>query len=74
MLPTEAFKAEKEMLPLKESEGRVSGETLYLYPPGSPLVVAGEEIDSALVSAIRQYNKYDYTVHGMKNGFIPVVK
>ena len=74
MLPTDAFKAKKEMLPLKESKGYVSAETLYLYPPGSPLLVAGELIDEKIIEAIRRYDEYGYTIHGTKKGYIPVVK
>ena len=74
MLPTEAFKAGREMLPLKDAEGRAAAETLYLYPPGSPLLVAGEKIRKTAINAIRQYGEYGYTVHGIKNGFVPVVK
>ena len=40
----EAYDGEKETVPLKESEGRISGEFLYLYPPGIPLLMPGERI------------------------------
>jgi len=34
LTPREAFYAEKEMVPLEETLGRVSGESLMSYPPG----------------------------------------
>ena len=34
---------------MQESEGRIAGEFLYLYPPGIPLLVPGERISEEIV-------------------------
>lgn len=39
-----AVEGDWEIVSLKESKGRVSAEYAYLYPPGIPLLVPGEEI------------------------------
>ena len=35
---------------LGDSAGQVSGEYIYLYPPGIPLVVPGEQITEKLIA------------------------
>lgn len=42
--PREAFYAEREILPLASSRGRVSSEFVMCYPPGIPLLAPGELI------------------------------
>lgn len=42
--PREAFMAPKRKIPLKESLGKIVGETISPYPPGIPLIVMGEEM------------------------------
>ena len=48
----EAYDGEKETVPLKESEGRISGEFLYLYPPGIPLLMPGERISRDVLGRV----------------------
>jgi lysine decarboxylase len=42
--PREAFYADREILPLASSYGRVSSEFVMCYPPGIPLLAPGELI------------------------------
>ncbi len=42
--PREAFLARKRFLKVKECLGQIAGETISIYPPGIPLITAGEEI------------------------------
>jgi len=44
LTPRQAFDANREAIPLETSGGRVSAETVGIYPPGIPLICAGEEI------------------------------
>ena len=46
----EAAKLPTEFVPHAEALGRVSGDFLWAYPPGIPLLVPGEVIDESLVS------------------------
>ncbi len=50
MSPREAAYAPIEYLPLAKTAGRIAGEHLVPYPPGTPAVAAGEEIDEAHIS------------------------
>lgn len=43
-LPNQAFFTEKERLPLSQTIGRISGCCIKKVPPGSPLLIPGEEI------------------------------
>ncbi len=54
--PHEAFYAEKEQLPLAETEGRVCSEFVMCYPPGIPILAPGERITPEILRYI-QYAK-----------------
>jgi arginine decarboxylase len=45
VVPRAAFFSAHERVPLEQSKGRVSAETLSVYPPGIPGVVVGEPFD-----------------------------
>ncbi len=49
-----AYRAESEILPLKECVGRISSELISPYPPGIPFLLPGEIIDQRRVEWIRQ--------------------
>ncbi|MDR1069520.1 MAG: amino acid decarboxylase, partial [Gracilibacteraceae bacterium] len=44
LTPREAWLAPKRSVPLAAAAGLVAGETVSVYPPGVPLIMAGEEI------------------------------
>lgn len=50
--PQEAFYAEKESLPLRESVGRVCSEFVMCYPPGIPILAPGERITAQIIDYI----------------------
>ena len=50
--PQEAFYAEKESLPLRETEGRVCSEFVMCYPPGIPILAPGEKITREILDYI----------------------
>ena len=41
----EGMEGKKQRVLFSESEGLISGEYAYLYPPGIPLLTPGEKID-----------------------------
>jgi len=60
LTPREAFFAQKEIVPFDRSViGRIAGETVTLYPPGVPIVAAGEKIDEEV---------YEFIVERMEQG------
>lgn len=58
----------------ESSEGFVSAEYAYIYPPGIPLIVPGEEITAEAVSQLSAYEKMGFSVEGPeKQGKIEVL-
>lgn len=67
----------KEVIPLGDSVGRVSGEYIYLYPPGIPLLVPGERISRELLKCILSYQTDGLQLQGlqdMKGQYIKVIQ
>ena len=50
--PQEAFYADKESLPLMETEGRICSEFVMCYPPGIPILAPGEKITGDILKYI----------------------
>lgn len=63
----EAYDTEKEEILLEQSAGRISGEFLYLYPPGIPLLVPGEKISQELLERVVFYRKEGLSLQGLKD-------
>jgi len=51
--PQYAFYAEKESLPLDETEGRVCSEFVMCYPPGIPILAPGERVTKDILRYIK---------------------
>ncbi|HAB60617.1 MAG TPA: hypothetical protein DCE48_07935 [Lachnospiraceae bacterium] len=67
LTPYEAYNLRKESINLDESIGNIAAEYIYLYPPGIPLVVPGEEITKEIISRIKEYKKAGLHIKGMKD-------
>jgi len=50
--PQKAFYAEKKMIPISESSGKISGEFVMAYPPGIPILAPGEKITDEIIDYI----------------------
>ncbi len=50
--PKAAFYAEKESLPIRETEGRICAEFVMCYPPGIPILAPGECITKDIIEYI----------------------
>lgn len=61
----EALDSEREMVQLERAAGRISGEFVYLYPPGIPLLVPGERIEQEVINSILKYKDRGYAVQGL---------
>ncbi len=60
MTPQEAFYAEKEeMIPIRETNGRICTEFVMCYPPGIPILAPGERIPQEIS---------DYIVYAKEKG------
>ena len=52
---------------LLESAGSVSGEFVYLYPPGIPILAPGELVTPEILDALATCQKRNMEVQGMKD-------
>jgi arginine decarboxylase len=51
--PREAFFAPQESVPIHQSVGRMSAETICPYPPGIPLILPGERITKEAIAQLQ---------------------
>lgn len=70
LTPREAFLAPKRQIPLKESLGKILGESISPYPPGIPWVVMGEEMTPEVLEALlnspsKRWQGWDNPEHGI---------
>lgn len=54
--PSEALRKEKTEIPFDQSVGQICGEMIAPYPPGIPVITAGEVITETLHKLIQNYN------------------
>jgi arginine/lysine/ornithine decarboxylase len=71
--PRLAYYAEGEMVPLKDSTGRIATTMVVPYPPGIPLLVPGQLITDEIVSAFMTYRDFGVEIHGLSDGMLKVV-
>ena len=60
-----AMDADLKRCALEESVGQISGEFAYLYPPGIPIIVPGEQITGHFVRNMRRYKAQGFEVQGL---------
>ena len=61
----DAWEREGIEIPLSESKGYAAGDFITLYPPGSPLLVPGEEITAEFIGNIRECFRLGLNVQGV---------
>lgn len=67
MTITQAMDSRGRRCPLKESEGKVSQEFAYLYPPGIPLIAPGERISREILSQLEQNVMAGLSLEGLSD-------
>lgn len=75
--PRDAFYAETEVIKLKASAGRISAESIMVYPPGIPIFIPGEIITEENLQYIQQNLDAGLPVQGLEDEkleFIRVIK
>lgn len=58
---------EAETVYICKSEGRITKEYIYLYPPGIPILVPGEQISGAILEQISYYKNKKLRIKGLKD-------
>ena len=74
MLPREAFFASRQAVPFEAAAGRICGESISFYPPGIPLIMPGEEIDSSLIRYCRQMQARKLNVSGPRDSLLQTIE
>lgn len=70
-----ALERGKELVEIDKAGGRIAGSYVYLYPPGIPLVIPGEQLTKELCQQIRIGIEAGWELHGLEeNGRIKVIK
>lgn len=70
----EAWEQKVVSLSMQEAIGKISADYIYLYPPGIPILVPGEEITEAFIEDIRLCQKQGLEVEGLlEDGKIAIV-
>lgn len=64
---SEAGQMEGKVVNLEDSAGYVSASSLYLYPPGIPFLLPGEEITEEMIGYVRKLQETKLKVQGLKN-------
>lgn len=74
MTPRDAFYANTEIIPLKESAGRIIAEFVMVYPPGIPIFIPGEIITEENVSYIFKNLEAGLPVQGPEDSTLQMIR
>lgn len=72
----EAMELDSEEVSFEEASGRISGASVFLYPPGIPILLPGEMIDRNFIEYVRECIKLNMNLFGIadiKNERINVI-
>lgn len=61
------MESRKKQVLLEKSEGLISGEYAYLYPPGIPLLTPGERIDRQFIEQTLQWKSQGIYLQGLQD-------
>lgn len=62
-----ALDCDGRKIPVEESNGKISQEFVYLYPPGIPILAPGERITEDILERIRWYGYKGLSVQGLSD-------
>lgn len=61
---------EKKQIDFLQSEGKISGEYVWIYPPGIPFIAPGEKIDKNIINYIKVLSENGFEIKS-DNGEVP---
>ena len=74
VLPREAKFAPKSRVPIGTAAGRVAGETIATYPPGVPIIMAGEVFSHDVVEYLQAMHRCGAVLKGASDPAFLTVK
>lgn len=72
--PREAFYSAKKSVKVEDSVGEIAGEMIMAYPPGIPVIVAGERITKDIVDYIMRLKEERCELQGMSDPQVNNIK
>ncbi len=63
----QAWTRKKSEVKIEDSIGKISGEYIYLYPPGIPIIVPGEILNAEIIETIDTYKKMKLPIQGLRD-------
>nr|MCR5311456.1 aminotransferase class V-fold PLP-dependent enzyme [Lachnospiraceae bacterium] len=66
--PQAAFYADKELIPIRETAGRICGEFVMCYPPGIPILAPGETVTKDIIDYILYAKEKGCSMQGPEDG------
>ncbi|MFZ3579624.1 aminotransferase class I/II-fold pyridoxal phosphate-dependent enzyme [Virgibacillus sp. DJP39] len=72
--PRDAFYAETEVIKFSESAGRISAESIMVYPPGIPIFIPGEIITEDNIAYIHKNIKNGLPVQGLQDESLVTIR
>ncbi len=73
MYSFEAARCKTERICVEQSQGRLAAAPIYLYPPGVPMVVEGEEISKEIMEVLRNGLDTGQVIYGVEDGKIQCI-
>lgn len=70
--PQKVFFKNSTLVPLKDSLNHISRVTVTAYPPGTPVIIAGEKITEGHINSISVLTKSGARITGLDNGKIEI--
>lgn len=74
LLPRDAFYGDTETVPFTEAQGRIIAESIYVYPPGIPILLPGEVIADQHIQYILDHLEVGLPVKGPEDLSLQHVK
>jgi arginine/lysine/ornithine decarboxylase len=74
MTPREAYLARQEVVAIAQAVGRISAETLAIYPPGIPNVLPGERLSADTLEYVGHTLEVGGSVHGASDRMMRTVR
>jgi arginine/lysine/ornithine decarboxylase len=62
----EAEESPHTLIPLSAAVGHTSADYIYLYPPGIPIIVPGEELDEQTIKTVTKCMEVGLDVEGLR--------
>lgn len=74
MTISEAMDSRMTSIELENSAGCISGEFVYIYPPGIPVLAPGEWISRRILDVIEEYKKKELPVQGLSDRMLHKIR